>query len=419
MPAIPYYNGQIITPPDYMAVPAFNLALQPPPPPPHGYVMSQQYPFNHHAHLPPPPPPQQQPYSHNNNNANNGNSKLPSLDHRYRHSRSQAFDAPSSIPSYSSNGTTFYMSSVPLDQMSTTNTSLTKKNSSGPVTGGVSATLDYNIEDMALFLATMAYGVMVPNPPFESRSHSTLHIFTKFVSQLLTATRLPKETIILALVYLSKRWALGNVPSVKNDTNTIYKMLVVALLLANKFHDDNTFTNKSWFEATGITVSDLTLIEAHWLCEIKWSLHLNESDMKGWSKWYECWEMFLHKHNSNYQSGYHSPTSEYDYYESERQYTIPQWYQDANSRRSSHYSSRSMSSTSSQTSLSSLNEPFVSYFQQSFTHPHQSYEENRHSNSYYLPYQHGHGHGHVKCNCSICFEKTKPIGAMGWSVAAY
>lgn len=157
----------------------------------------------------------------------------------------------------------------------------------------MAAHLDYSINEMASFLSTMACGIMAPNS-----TPAQFSGFSEFVARVLTATRLPRATIVLSLVYLSKRWALGNVPCIdprsESSRRPLYVMLVVALLLANKFHDDNTFTNKSWFDATGIPIADITTTEAAWLCMIKWSLHLNDKDLKGWDKWNHCWNVYAH-----------------------------------------------------------------------------------------------------------------------------
>ncbi|KAG5366779.1 PHO85 cyclin CLG1 [Yarrowia sp. B02] len=156
------------------------------------------------------------------------------------------------------------------------------------VTGGVSATLDYEIKDMAEFLTSMALGIMKPN------SEVAHDAFKAFASQVLSATRLPRATVVLSLVYLSKRWAMKDLElGHEKSSGYIYRMSVVSLLLANKFHDDNTFTNRSWSQATGIAVGELTSLEADWLQKIAWSLHLDQQDLKGWHRWNDCWNYWV------------------------------------------------------------------------------------------------------------------------------
>ncbi|KAK9316331.1 hypothetical protein V1522DRAFT_268629 [Lipomyces starkeyi] len=153
-----------------------------------------------------------------------------------------------------------------------------------PKTGGVSAKLDYSLDVMADFLCTMASGIMgFKTPPTQA--------FLKFTHQILSSTRLPGSTIILSLVYLSKRCEV-QMPS-SYDHSAQYQLLIVSLILANKFNDDNTFTNKSWAEVTGLPIKDLTRVESNWLKLINWKLNLCDADMIVWNKWNSLWVEFL------------------------------------------------------------------------------------------------------------------------------
>ncbi|CAN6642615.1 hypothetical protein TRVA0_019S01398 [Trichomonascus vanleenenianus] len=499
MPALPYYNGQIVTPPDYMgAVPAYSMPVA-------GsassssssstsYAAAAGYPQYHQRYQPvmdaygyyraAPGPASAAPPPTTASSAAVGAAYQPHAAHGYsrRHaSRSQLFDYQPA----SSYTTSYYVpTTIPLDQLSTNDSLMNyaappqyhqmpppppqytaynpvaapqqprrhqpqAQPQAAAVTGGVSAKLDYEIDEMAKFLATMAYGVMVPNAIYEKqRAPASFAAYTKFVNQVLTATRLPRETIILSLVYLSKRWALGAVPDIKSDNDAIYRMLVVSLLLANKFHDDNTFTNKSWFEATGIAVAELTATEKSWLAHIQWSLHLNESEMKGWDRWNDCWKLFTSSHKDysavvaaaaaasaavtkspvrHGSSSLAPPTvtltpcasppcddvhssSNYNYYKptspGRPTYTIPKWYESAHQ----HVAQRAPVSQG---------EKFSSFFQQSFAgtqarlgdkhlHHHQS---DYPTNSYYV----NADNSMMTCNCSMCaFEPVKTVVAPGY-----
>lgn len=367
------------------------------------------------------------------------------------------------VGSYSSNGTTFFMPNIPVDhgdfvtkhqqhhQYQQHAVRQQQQQADTNVTGGVSATLDYDLDEMSEFVSNMALGIMGPystGMEAERPSAEFLDAFQKFTNQVLTATRLPKATVILSLVYLSKRWALGNIPATDVNVHIAYKLLVVSLLLANKFHDDNTFRNKSWNEATGIPVRDLNMIEADWLKAIQWSLHLNQTERKGWEKWNDCWEYWVasrRKLASSYKPPMSSlPSPRYadsrSMYsppaqspplasvgsEKVRQllsspapsYTIPKWYEAVNktSSRPSMSRTSSVSSTSSVTSASLMNtsDQFVSYFQQSFV-GNRPYDEEKYGgysnhmnshhsmSSYYVPYS-----GSAICPCNDCSFDSGP-----------
>lgn len=393
-------------------------------------------------------------------------------------SRSVSSSSVRGVGSYSSNGTMFFMPNIPVDhgdfvskqqhqhqyhqamrhQQQQHQQQPQQQQSDTNVVGGVSATLDYELDEMAEFVSNMALGIMGPystEAKSERPSQEFLDAFHKFTNQVLTATRLPKATVILALVYLSKRWALGNIPTTDANVHIAYKLLVVALLLANKFHDDNTFTNKSWNEATGVPVQDLNIIERNWLKSIQWSLHLNQSDRKGWEKWNDCWEYWVASRRKSaaptykpsmadfsntrysetvsrsvYPSPAHSPEAATIGSDKVRQllaspapsYTIPKWFStasnNANSARPNSASrSSSISPASSASSINNMNnsEHFVSYFQQSFAGSRQFEKEkyanygNHHMNahhnssSFYVP-----SYGSAACNCNYCSFDSAP-----------
>ncbi len=64
--------------------------------------------------------------------------------------------------------------------------------------GGVCAVLDYEVEMMADYVSEMATRLVMPRSTVNAA-------FRKFVSQILTSTRLPSTTILLGMNYLAKR----------------------------------------------------------------------------------------------------------------------------------------------------------------------------------------------------------------------
>ena len=175
------------------------------------------------------------------------------------------------------------------------------------VAGGVAAHLDYQIEQMIEFVAEMAQGMY---DLFESRfcladidisrsvqpSASVTPAFRKYVSQILTSTRLPSSTILLALHYLATRMTMLSTQGVyTSSTGHLYHMLTTSLMLASKFLDDNTFQNRSWAEVSHISTSDLNKHEMEWLVDIQWNLHIDSNDPQGFSAWLKQWERWQAK----------------------------------------------------------------------------------------------------------------------------
>ncbi|KAF6225703.1 hypothetical protein HO133_009703 [Letharia lupina] len=153
--------------------------------------------------------------------------------------------------------------------------------------GGVAVHLDYEMEDMVDFVSKMAQGIVL-------RSESSVHSdFRKYVSQILSSTRLPSSTILLGLHYLAERMTLlSNSGKYNHGSGQVYRMLTTALVLGSKFLDDNTFQNRSWSEVSSIPVCELNVLEVEWLMDIKWNMHINPDDPEGFLLWHQRWQAF-------------------------------------------------------------------------------------------------------------------------------
>ncbi|KAL8650797.1 MAG: hypothetical protein Q9226_004987 [Calogaya cf. arnoldii] len=174
-------------------------------------------------------------------------------------------------------------------------------------TGGVAAHLDYEMDQMAEFVAEMAQGMY---ELYESRicladidilrsvnpKASVAPAFRKYVLSVLSSTRLPSSTILLALHYLAARMNMlssrGRYPTGRAQ---VYHMLTIALLLGSKFLDDNTFQNRSWSEVSNISVSEINNLEVEWLLAINWDLHVDHEDPQGFALWRNHWQRWQAK----------------------------------------------------------------------------------------------------------------------------
>lgn len=149
--------------------------------------------------------------------------------------------------------------------------------------GGVCAVLDYEVEVMAEYVAEMAIRVVTPEAPVTPA-------FRKFVSQILTSTRLPSTTILLGMNYLAKRInSMKSHGPYKASEGQVWRYLTVSLLLGSKFLDDNTFQNRSWSEVSGISVSELNALEFDWVQAMSWRLYVNLDMSKDYQAWLENW----------------------------------------------------------------------------------------------------------------------------------
>ena len=162
-----------------------------------------------------------------------------------------------------------------------------------PVTGGVMAILDYDLKVMAEFVANVSCNFINLLKPWPA--------LTLFVERVLNQTRLPSSTVILGITYLAKRLSLEESPYDGDPnaplipTSRLHEYLTMSFVLANKFLDDNTFTNTSWSDISGIVRDDLNIFERDWLQKLGYSLHLNPTEPKGWSTWRKAWETWQYE----------------------------------------------------------------------------------------------------------------------------
>ncbi|CAH1759307.1 10602_t:CDS:2 [Entrophospora sp. SA101] len=87
--------------------------------------------------------------------------------------------------------------------------------------------------------------------------------FKKFCLDVLATTQISFPAVLLSLLYIH-RMKIRN-PKIKGQNGSEYRTFTVALMLANKFLDDNTYTNKTWSEVTRIPVAEINTMEIEFL----------------------------------------------------------------------------------------------------------------------------------------------------------
>ncbi|KAG0648661.1 Meiotically up-regulated 80 [Hyphodiscus hymeniophilus] len=106
--------------------------------------------------------------------------------------------------------------------------------------------------------------------------------FRKWVVTILSTTQVSQNVILLALLFIYRLKTLN--PTVKGRTGSEYRLLTVALMLGNKFLDDNTYTNKTWAEVSGISVTEIHVMEVEFLSNMRYSLLASKEQ---WQQWQE------------------------------------------------------------------------------------------------------------------------------------
>ncbi|KAG0179821.1 hypothetical protein DFQ28_002132 [Apophysomyces sp. BC1034] len=141
---------------------------------------------------------------------------------------------------------------------------------------------------MALHSASASIGVVThtddQNPTHRRETASiagtTSSTFKKFSEQILQATQLSESVVVLSLKYIAM--LLQNNPNIQGAEGSEFRLFTVALMLANKFLDDNTFTNKTWSEISGMNVADLGVMEFEFLDVLQFRMCVRKDEFERW-----------------------------------------------------------------------------------------------------------------------------------------
>ncbi|KAI5811048.1 cyclin-domain-containing protein [Peziza echinospora] len=104
--------------------------------------------------------------------------------------------------------------------------------------------------------------------------------FRKWLATILSTTQVSQNVVLLALLFVYRLKKLN--PTVKGKTGSEFRLITVALMLGNKFLDDNTYTNKTWAEVSGITVQEIHIMEVEFLQNMKYNLFTSEVQWREW-----------------------------------------------------------------------------------------------------------------------------------------
>ncbi|KAL7957233.1 hypothetical protein V8C34DRAFT_315047 [Trichoderma compactum] len=104
--------------------------------------------------------------------------------------------------------------------------------------------------------------------------------FRKWVFNVLSTTQVTQNVILLALLFIY-RLKLST-PQIKGREGSEYRLLTVALMLGNKFLDDNTYTNKTWAEVSCFSVGEIHVMEVEFLSNMRYNLLASKDEWEDW-----------------------------------------------------------------------------------------------------------------------------------------
>jgi hypothetical protein len=111
--------------------------------------------------------------------------------------------------------------------------------------------------------------------------------FKLYVQKVLKATQISCTCLLLALYYIQRlRTAYPSIPA---STGSEVRLFTTALVLANKYLDDNTFTNKTWSDVSNISVHELNIMEMEFLSALDYNIHIPHTLYFMWTTQCQQW----------------------------------------------------------------------------------------------------------------------------------
>ncbi|KAJ2493933.1 hypothetical protein IWW37_000011 [Coemansia sp. RSA 2050] len=134
----------------------------------------------------------------------------------------------------------------------------------------------FSNEQLAYAAAKLFGKVWIPRGSRES----SLQPFQAFCYELLRSTQIAEPIVLLTLLYVNK--FRQRFPTMKGGNGSEYRMFVVALMLASKYLEDNTFTTQTWSEVSHLPAKELTIMQREFLSALEHRLHVPEHEFFAW-----------------------------------------------------------------------------------------------------------------------------------------
>lgn len=108
---------------------------------------------------------------------------------------------------------------------------------------------------------------------FESYYHingNTLSI-EDYIKRLITSLDISKNHIIVSLIYIDRL-------KIKFNYDNCHKLVLISLLIANKFLEDDNMNNNFWANCGGISLNDINKFEIKFIKKINYMLYIQEEE---------------------------------------------------------------------------------------------------------------------------------------------
>ncbi|KAF7317367.1 hypothetical protein HMN09_00473000 [Mycena chlorophos] len=106
--------------------------------------------------------------------------------------------------------------------------------------------------------------------------------FVTFTQKLLETTQLSQSAIVLALHFIH-RLRLRN-KGIPAQAGSEFRVAVAGLMMANKFLDDNTYTNATWASVSSIPLAQINTMEREFLSGCNYALYVSAKVYEDWGR---------------------------------------------------------------------------------------------------------------------------------------
>ncbi|KAF5664146.1 meiotically up-regulated 80 [Fusarium heterosporum] len=130
--------------------------------------------------------------------------------------------------------------------------------------------------------------------------------FRKWVYSVLSTTQVTQNVILLALLFIYR--LKMSTPQIKGRAGSEYRLLTVALMLGNKFLDDNTYTNKTWAEVSCFNVQEIHVMEVEFLSNMRYNLVATKEQWEDWLDKLACFHEYYERAVRLPESPVHIPS---------------------------------------------------------------------------------------------------------------
>ncbi|KAF9033082.1 hypothetical protein BDZ89DRAFT_1063145 [Hymenopellis radicata] len=106
--------------------------------------------------------------------------------------------------------------------------------------------------------------------------------FVRFMQKLLETTQVSHSVVVLALHYIYRLKEREKGSGNEAQPGSEFRIAVAGLMMANKFLDDNTYTNRTWSDVSGISLAEINRMEREFLQGVDYDLYV---DKRSYEKW--------------------------------------------------------------------------------------------------------------------------------------